>query len=293
MIKTRWGNFSLMLKSLLNFFSLTNSRIITLSIAFASVALVGCATAPDPSDPEAVAEYHEINDPGEPTMRAIFAFNQALDKAIVKPTALTYRKITSEKFRAKTHNFLNNLRSPVIFFNDVLQGQFERAITTLLRFLVNSTVGVLGFNDVAADFGFEFHDEDFGQTLAVWNMPEGPYLMLPVLGPSNPRDAVGRVVDFFIDPLNIWATNNNHEWVVPTHTALKVIDFRALHYDTIEDLEKSSLDFYAAIRSLYRQRRLDKINNGQANPSKSVPSIGEFLEDDLGPSHSEKISLAN
>jgi len=282
-----------MLKSLLKFFPSNVSRIITVILVAASTAIAGCATAPNPNDAEAVAEYQEINDPAEPTMRAIFAFNQALDKAIVKPTALTYRNVTSEKFRAKTHNFLNNLRSPVIFFNDVLQGELERAVTTLIRFLVNSTVGVLGFNDVAADLGLEFHDEDFGQTLAVWNMPEGPYLMLPVLGPSNPRDAVGRVVDFIIDPLNIWATNNSHDWVLPTHTALKVIDFRALHYDTIEDLEKSSLDFYAAIRSLYRQRRMDKINNGQSNPSKSVPSIGEFLEDDPDPIYSEKISQAN
>ena len=264
-----------------------------LTLAVASITLVGCATAPDVSDVEAMTEYQEINDPGEPTMRAIFAFNQALDKALVKPVAGTYRDITSEKFRAKAHNFLNNLRSPVIFFNDVLQGEFERAITTLLRFLVNTTAGLLGFNDVAADLGFEFHDEDFGQTLAIWNMPEGPYLMLPILGPSNPRDAVGRVVDFFIDPLNIWATNNNQDWIIPTHTALKVIDFRALHYDTFEDLEKSSLDFYAAIRSLYRQRRTDKINNGKADTSKSIPTIGEFQEDDLDLSYSEKISQAN
>ena len=264
-----------------------------LTLALASIALVGCATAPDFNDAEAVAEYQTINDPAEPTMRAIFAFNQALDKTLVKPVAGTYRKITSEKFRAKAHNFLNNLRSPVIFFNDVLQGEFERAITTLLRFLVNTTAGILGFNDVAADLGFEFHDEDFGQTLAIWNMPEGPYLMLPILGPSNPRDAVGRVVDFFIDPLNMWATNNNEEWIIPTHTALKVIDFRALHYDTFEDLEKSSLDFYAAVRSLYRQRRTDKINNGKADPSNSIPSIGEFQEDDPDPNYSEKISRAN
>ncbi|MBH90400.1 MAG: hypothetical protein CMF71_09285 [Magnetovibrio sp.] len=282
-----------MLKTLVKIFSIIRSRVLIPTLAVATFALAGCATAPDPSDVEALAEYQEINDPGEPTMRAIFAFNQVLDKAIVKPTTIGYRKITSENFRAKTHNFLNNLRSPVIFFNDVLQGEFERAITTLFRFLVNSTVGILGFNDVAADLGFEFHDEDFGQTLAVWNMPEGPYLMLPVLGPSNPRDAVGRVVDFFIDPLNIWATNNNHDWVLPAHTALKVIDFRALHYDTIEELEKSSLDFYAAIRSLYRQRRIDKINNGQADPSKSVPSIGEFFEDEPAPSYTEKISQTN
>jgi phospholipid-binding lipoprotein MlaA len=254
---------------------------------------MGCATAPNLNDAEAVAEYQEINDPGEPTMRAIFAFNQVLDEAILKPVAGTYRNIAPEKFRRGAHNFLNNLRSPVIFFNDVLQGEFERAITTLLRFLVNSTVGILGFNDAAADLGLEFHDEDFGQTLAVWNMPGGPYLMLPILGPSNPRDAIGRVVDFFIDPLNIWATNNNEEWIIPTHTALKVIDFRALHYDTFEDLEKSSLDFYAAIRSLYRQRRLDKINNGKANPSTSIPSIGEFQNDEPTLSKSEEISQAN
>jgi phospholipid-binding lipoprotein MlaA len=287
------ARFSLMLNSLFKTLSENGFRTHFFALAVACIALVGCASAPDPKDVEAVAEYQEINDPGEPTMRAIFAFNQALDKALVKPVTVTYRNITSQKFRAKAHNFLNNLRSPVIFFNDVLQGEFERAITTLLRFLVNSTAGILGFNDVAADLGFEFHDEDFGQTLAIWNMPEGPYLMLPVLGPSNPRDAVGRVVDFFIDPLNMWANNNNHDWVVPTHTALKVIDFRALHYDTLEDLERSSLDYYAAIRSLYRQRRTDKINNGQADPSKSIPSISEFQEVEPAPSHSEKISKAN
>jgi phospholipid-binding lipoprotein MlaA len=264
-----------------------------LTLAIVSLILMGCATAPNLNDAEAVAEYQEINDPGEPTMRAIFAFNQVLDEAILKPVAGTYRNIAPEKFRRGAHNFLNNLRSPVIFFNDVLQGEFERAITTLLRFLVNSTVGILGFNDAAADLGLEFHDEDFGQTLAVWNMPGGPYLMLPILGPSNPRDAIGRVVDFFIDPLNIWATNNNEEWIIPTHTALKVIDFRALHYDTFEDLEKSSLDFYAAVRSLYRQRRLDKINNGKANPSTSIPSIGEFQDDEPALSKSEEISQAN
>jgi phospholipid-binding lipoprotein MlaA len=282
-----------MLNTLLKTLFGTALNIQLLTLVLISLALLGCATPPDYNDAEAVAEFQEINDPAEPTMRAIFAFNQALDKTLLKPVANTYRSITSDKFRSKAHNFLNNLRSPVIFFNDVLQGEFNRAITTLLRFLVNSTAGILGFNDVAADLGFKFHDEDFGQTLAVWNMPEGPYLMLPVLGPSNPRDAVGRVVDFFIDPLNIWATNNDQEWIMPTHTALKIIDFRSLHYDTIEDLEKSSLDFYAAVRSLYRQRRTDKINNGKADPSKSIPSIGEFQEDGSDLSYSEKISQAN
>ena len=262
--------------------TVTKSRLGSrfLVLAFASVLMVGCATAPDSNDPEAVAEYQEINDPAEPTMRAIFAFNQALDTAVLKPVSNVYRNVAPDKVRTGVHNFLNHLRTPVIFFNDVLQGEFESAITTLVRFLINTTAGIFGLNDTASDLGIEFKNEDFGQTLAVWNMPEGPYLMLPVFGPSNPRDAIGRVVDFFIDPLNIWARNNNEDWTIPTRTAVDAIDFRALHYDAIEDLEKSSLDFYATIRSLYRQRRTDEINHGKVDPSTAVPSIGQFIDEE-------------
>jgi phospholipid-binding lipoprotein MlaA len=282
-----------MLFRLLDIFPDTRIRSRFFVLALASVLLVGCATAPNSNDPEAVAEFQEINDPGEPTMRAIFAFNQALDKSVLKPVANVYRNVAPEKMRTGVHNFLNNLRTPVIFFNDVLQGEFRRAIATLVRFLINSTVGILGFSDTAADFGLEYHHEDFGQTLAVWNMPEGPYLMLPVFGPSNPRDAIGRVVDFFIDPLNMWAKNSDEEWTIYTRTAVDAVDFRALHYDTIDDLEKSSLDFYAAVRSLYRQRRNDEINNGEVDPSTSVPSIGQFQDDEPEPLDENEISQAN
>jgi phospholipid-binding lipoprotein MlaA len=267
------------------------SRLVVM--AFISFGIVGCATAPDPSDRASVAEHQEINDPAEPTMRMIFSFNQALDAAVLKPIASGYRNVTPDNVRTGVHNFLNNLRTPVIFFNDVLQGEFENALKTLIRFLINTTVGIFGFNDAAGDLGIEFKNEDFGQTLAVWNMPEGPYLMLPVLGPSNPRDAIGRVVDFFIDPLNIWAKSNNEEWTMMTRTAAEAVDFRALHYDTIEDLEKSSLDFYATVRSLYRQRRADEIKNGKVDPSTSVPSIGQFMDDDLGPFANDEISQVN
>jgi len=244
-----------------------------LLIAVFALTAVGCATAPASNDAEAVAEYQETNDPAEPTMRAIFAFNQALDKAIVKPVAKAYREVAPEKVRLGVHNVLNNLRAPVIFLNDLMQGEFERALATLIRFLVNSTAGIFGLSDTAADLGIEFRDEDFGQTLATWNVPEGPYLMLPVFGPSNPRDAVGRVVDFFIDPLNIWAGNTETDWVAPAQTSAMAVDFRARHYETIEDLERSSLDFYAAVRSLYRQHRKDEINNGVANDDMSFPEI--------------------
>lgn len=242
-------------------------------IAILALTSVGCATAPDPKDTDAVAEYQQINDPAEPTMRAIFAFNQALDKAVLKPVAKAYREVAPEKVRLGIHNVLNNLRTPVIFFNNLMQGEFESALATLVRFLINTTAGIFGFNDTAADLGMEFRDEDFGQTLAVWNAPEGPYLMLPVFGPSNPRDAVGKVVDFFIDPLNIWAGNTETDWVTPTQTATGIVDFRARHYDAIEDLERSSLDFYAAVRSLYRQHRKDEINNGKSEGDMSFPEI--------------------
>ncbi len=262
----------------------------SLIVALAVFSLGACATAPDGSDPEAVAEYNEVNDPAEPTMRAIFAFNKTLDVVVLKPAASIYKDIVPDKGRRAVHNFLNNLRSPVIFFNDVLQGDFEHALQTLMRFLINSTIGILGINDTAADLGMEFRNEDFGQTLAVWNIPEGPYVMLPILGPSNPRDAIGRVVDFIIDPLNIWAGNADNDWAVPTRTGVDAVDFRALHFDTIEDLEKSSLDFYATVRTLYRQRRNDEIKNGKVDPAISVPSIGERMDDDPTP---EEISQAN
>ncbi len=260
------------------------------AVATVVLSLGGCAAAPDSSDPEAVAEYAEVNDPAEPTMRAIFAFNRTLDIVVLKPAASIYKDVVPDKGRAAVHNFLNNLRSPVIFFNNVLQGDLKQALETLMRFLVNTTVGIAGINDTAAELGMEYRNEDFGQTLAVWNMPEGPYIMLPILGPSNPRDAVGRVVDFIIDPLNMWAGNTDNGWAVPTRTAVDAVDFRALHFDTIADLEKSSLDFYATVRTLYRQRRIDEINNGRVDPAISVPSIGERLND--GPAL-EEISQAD
>lgn len=230
---------------------------------------------PDPSDKEAVAEYNEINDPGEPVMRAIFEFNLVLDKMFLKPAAELYRGFLPPTLQSGVHNVLNNLRTPIVLLNDVLQGKFERAGTTLARFFVNSTVGILGLSDKAAEMGMEYHNEDFGQTLAVWGTPEGPYLMLPIFGPSNPRDAVGLAVDYLTDPINIWANNTNREEVVWARTGTRAVDERARNYDVIADLEKTSLDFYATVRSLYRQRRKDEINDGKASGNMPAPGLGE------------------
>ena len=233
----------------------------------------GCATAPDPGDAEAVAEFKEISDPGEPTNRAIFGLNRFLDTVILNPLASGYRKLPDVVQRS-VHNFLNNLRSPVILFNDVLQGKPGRAGTTLARFFINSTVGIVGLGDVADGMGFAFHNEDFGQTLAVWGVGEGPYVMLPIFGPSNPRDAVGLVADFFADPLNLWLGNIGYEGAIVARGGLRGVDERARNFDALDDLERSSLDFYAAIRSLYRPRRVDQISDGEGTAILPAPSLG-------------------
>lgn len=247
-------------------------------VAIALALLAGCATPPPADDKEAVAEYQRINDPIEPLNRAVFGFNQGLDKLIIKPVTAAYRAALPDGLRRSIHNFLANLRSPVIFFNDVMQGNFDRAGTTASRFLINSTVGLLGFSDAAAGLGLEPHREDFGQTLAVGGIGEGPYLVLPVFGPSNPRDAVGIVVDFLIDPLYWWAVNTDHRGLLLARSGMNGIDTRDQLWDVLEDLEKSSIDYYAAIRSLYRQRRKDEINNGAAPDSDPAPGFSGSFE---------------
>ena len=235
--------------------------------------LAGCAAAPDPKDPDAVAEYAEINDPAEPTNRAVFEVNLALDKAILRPIAFLYKEYLPDFVQSSINSLLNNLRSPIIFFNDVLQGEFKRAGTTVLRFVINSTIGLGGLRDQAAEWDIDFHNEDFGQTLAVWGIPEGPYVMLPILGPSNPRDAIGLAVDYLLDPLNLWLANTDREEFIFARTGLRAVDLRARHYDALQDLEESSLDYYAAIRSLYRQRRADEITQGKGSANMPAPGL--------------------
>lgn len=237
------------------------------------LVVAACATAP--TDPEELKEFQAVNDPGEPVNRQIFAFNQGVDKVVLKPVTGLYRNLPQD-IRSGIHNFLNNLRTPVILFNDVLQGEFDRAGTTLARFFINSTVGIAGFSDMAGRMGLEFHDEDFGQTLGVWKIEEGPYVMLPLIGPSNFRDTVGIVVDFLIDPLNMWAANTGRDFITYARTGATAIDLRDQLWDVLDDLEKSSVDFYAALRSTYRQRRNDEIRNGEGSESRPAPNLSSI-----------------
>jgi phospholipid-binding lipoprotein MlaA len=241
----------------------------------AALLAAGCATPP--ADPEAVEAYNEANDPLEPMNRAVFDLNQGFDRNLLKPAAIGYRDLFPDGFRASVNNALHNLRSPVIFANDILQGEGGRAAETLMRFAVNSVLGFAGLFDVAGGYGMERHSEDFGQTLAVWGFDEGFYLMLPVFGPSNPRDAVGLVVDGFIDPFG---------YIAPfafrfTRSAVEGIDKREGVLEVLDELERTSVDFYATVRSLYRQRRADEIRQGEPGANIPAPSISfEFLEEE-------------
>ncbi len=250
--------------------------VVVLALAFSAT---GCATPPPQSDPEAYAEFRELNDPIEPFNRVIFQVNRGLDALFLKPLAEFYLLLLPPPVQTGIHNFVTNLRTPVIFFNDLLQLEGARALNTAGRFAVNTTVGVGGLVDWASDWGMPYHDEDFGQTLAVWGVGEGPYLVLPLVGPSNPRDAVGLGVDSAVlDPFGFLATfiyNETQLLTILSYTrlGLTAVDARARNYDALNDIEKNSLDFYAAMRSLYRQHRQSEINNGRPVPSPDTPTI--------------------
>ncbi len=250
-------------------------------LALTAILASGCATRPPADDPQAVAEFERNNDPLEPMNRATFQFNMAFDRYIMRPIAVVYRAILPSPVRVGITNFLDNISSPFIFANDVLQGEPDRAATTLMRFVTNTTVGIGGIMDPASKWGYEKHNEDFGETLAVWGAGESFYLVLPFLGPSNPRDAVGWTVRFFAEPTDILIENELGKEVGYSKTALEIIDFRSRNIENLDNLEANSADLYTAMRSAYRQNRAFRINNGKAPIPDAEDDLfsEEFTED--------------
>jgi phospholipid-binding lipoprotein MlaA len=219
----------------------------------------------------ALAQVDE-NDPLEPVNRAVFEFNRILDGLLLEPAAIMYRAATPRFVRTGVANFLDNLRTPVVLANDLLQGDFGRAEKTLGRFMLNTILGFGGVIDVGGWAGMpERHYEDFGQTLAVYGLDEGPYLMVPLLGPSNPRDLTGRVVDLVFDPLFFLAPSD----VSYGRFGGELVSFREQNIETIDELERSSLDLYAATRTLVRQLRANEIRNG------APAAIEDIYDEDL------------
>jgi phospholipid-binding lipoprotein MlaA len=208
----------------------------------------------------------EIEDCSEGFNKATFAFNQGLDKAIFKPVASLYRKLPSP-VKSGTSNALDNLSNLITIPNNILQGEFRKAGVNTGRFVINTTIGILGLADVAEGMGFsKYEKEDYGQTLAVAGVGPGCYLVLPVLGPSTARDTISSVTTFVGGDAwyNISVKNDTQyfsDFDYYSSKATSGVDFRAKNYDSIENLEKNSLDFYASVKSLYLQDRQQKILN--------------------------------
>jgi phospholipid-binding lipoprotein MlaA len=214
----------------------------------------------------------DADDPLEPMNRVFFEFNRIMDGLLLEPAARIYRGVTPQFFRDAVNNFLDNLNTPVVLANDILQGHPYRAEQTLGRFMLNTIMGVGGLVDVGGLLGMpERHSEDFGQTLAVYGVGEGPYLVLPLLGPSNPRDTFGFVVDFAFDPMT---------YVAPRDIALArfgtdLLAFREQNIEAFDELKRSSIDLYAATRTLARQLRASEIRNGAPAP------LDDIYDEDL------------
>ena len=208
----------------------------------------------------------EIKDCFENLNRAIFAFNQALDGILFKPVASAYRILPSP-VRSGVSNSLDNLSNLVTIPNNIIQGDLKKAGMNTGRFIINTTVGILGFIDVAERIGLpDYEKEDYGQSLAKLGVGPGCYLVLPVLGPSTVRDAAGSLVNLMGGDAwyNVTVKNDTHHFTDIDYYSSRVtsgVDFRAKNYDALENLEKNSLDFYASVKSLYLQDRQQKILN--------------------------------
>src|SRR6516225_8784238 len=234
------------------------------SAAAVSVGLLllcaGCATSS--IDPPRADEADSDNDPAEGVNRAIFKANLAADHAVMRPVAQAYTDHVPEVVQTGVHNVVQNLKEPAVAVNDLLQGNVKHAWQSAQRLAVNTTVGAAGMVDIAAKWGLPPHKSDFGQTLAVWGVGEGPFVELPLLGPSNPRDALGTVVDLALNPLTF--VGGAPATVAGAATGgANFVDTRVQHLEDLDALERNSLDYYATLRSVYRQHREAEINKAK------------------------------
>ena len=228
---------------------------IPLISALALTLVLGACSTPN-------AESLAQNDPWEKTNREIFEFNLGVDRAVARPIAKGYRAVVPEIAREGVRNFLTNLNSPVILANELLQGETEKAGNTLGRIVINSTIGIGGLIDVASKVGIPFHANDFGITLGKAGATEGYYLMLPFAGPKSPRDLLGTSVDLAFNPFT-YAIFPGDNALMIARISIGILNARTSQLGAVETIERSSIDFYATTRNLYRQSRDAKINEGR------------------------------
>ena len=215
----------------------------------------------------------EINDPFEELNRDIFIFNEKLDEKLLKPAALTYRKVTPQFARTGVTNFFNNLEEIDTTINQVLQGEIKYAFNDAGRFVINSTIGLFGLIDVASKMGLERHEEDFGQTLGVWGFDSGPYIMIPFLGPSNPRDLLSRPISSFLS--GTFAMEDND--VKITLVGIDALETR----ERLLDAETLIIgDKYIFVKDAYIQSREYEINNGSTEDDEFLDDMEDIFGDD-------------
>ena len=248
-------------------------------LAFAAVlalALGGCATTrggSEASDTADAAPTRDARDPLEGLNRGVYRFNDTIDRHALRPAAVAYREHTPGWFQQGVGNFLQNLRYPGVVVNQFLQGKFKEGSLDFARLVLNTTLGWGGLFDVASGAKLPVHDEDFGQTLGRWGMPSGPYLMLPLMGPSTLRDAPTKVADNFAEPF-YWYDANAERWIT---TAVGVVDTRAGLLPLDRTL-REAYDPYAFIRDAYLQRRLYLVHDGQP-PEDSLEDDDDWIEE--------------
>ena len=241
------------------------------------VDTVAPAESADATEP--VEEVEEFADPYERVNRNVYALNETVDKAAVKPLARAYQKVVPKGPRLCVSNMFSNLGEPYTAVNNLLQGKPKAMFQDIGRLLINSTLGIGGCIDVASQWGIPKHREDFGQTLAVWGVPSGPYVVLPILGPSTVRDALSKPVDFLANPVG-YITN------VPLRNSLqgyKMLDTRTNLLETTDTLEQSALDPYVMARDAWMQRRLAQIKDEDGGYDNSSPRDGAPRQLEIAP----------
>jgi len=243
------------------------SKLLRAAPVLLAIAVAGCASAPGRTTNK---------DSFEGFNRGVYKFNDTADKVALRPAAKGYRKVTPQFVRTGVGNVLSNLEYPGTFINQFLQGKVLLGLKDAGRFLLNSTLGVAGIFDVATPLGLEKNDEDFGQTLAVWGVPSGPYLTLPLFGPSSVRDAPSRVVDWFTTPLQYtelpWEADWAQRIISPIHTRSELLP--------LDDTLRRTYDPYAFIRDAWVQQREFNIFDGNPPPETLEDVMGEEPEED-------------
>jgi phospholipid-binding lipoprotein MlaA len=233
-----------------------------------ALALAGCASGPRG------AAQEEVNDPLEVPNRFVFAVNEAADVLVIRPAAEVYHGVVPDPVRDAVQNVLDNLLAPLVIGNSLLQGDLQNAQNATGRFMTNTILGLGGILDVASAAGVPaYRSEDFGQTLGVWGVGEGPYLVLPLFGRSNVRDAVGLGVDTVADPIRVWGYGANAKDLLYVRSGTTAVDTRSRILREVDDLRRNSVDFYATARSLNTQQRNAAIRNGAAGTKPEFPDF--------------------